>query len=166
MLSGLRAFYWYTLIRHTLEASMAVCFPRWVQNRITPAFGMDLQFCFLQKELRSAAQQLPWETNHMLQTERICFKTALSLQVANLDLKKEEHIGKVAKVIFKLKDTWGSYSLFHYYIHYYFIIIFIISQIDSVKSGVYWNCYWVTICYADADYPNYSFKYIEFWIMF
>lgn len=59
---------------------------------------------FLQNELRSGAQLL-WETNHMQQMERVCFKTALFLQIANLDLDNEEHDPKAVKVIFKLKDN-------------------------------------------------------------
>lgn len=83
---------------------------------------------------------------------KVCYKTALFLQIANLYLGNEDGVPKVAKAIFKQKDTWGH--------------IFI-AQIDSVKSGfteaaIGWG---YVMQKLRADYPNYSFKYMEFWIM-
>lgn len=53
---------------HSLDAhqrhSVAAFFPGWVQNWITPGFGMNLQILSPQKDLRSGAQQL-WKINHM-----------------------------------------------------------------------------------------------------
>lgn len=85
-------------------------------------------------------------------SEKVCSKTALFLQTANLYLGNEDHVPKVAQAIFKQKDTWGH--------------IFI-AQIDSVKLGIIeaaigWG--YVTQKLR-ADYPNCSFKYMESWIV-
>lgn len=131
---GISMVWTISICIHSLDAhqrhSVAVFFPRWVQNWITPGFGMNIFIPFPPKNLRSDTQQLLWESTC---SKKVCSKTALFLQIANLYLGNEDHVPKVAKEIFKQKDTWGH--------------IFI-AQIDSVKSGFIEA---MMICYAESQ---------------